>query len=670
MLARLYIELNGHAASSVHDYRRELDLSNGCVRLQYRHAGVRYTRTCFASYPDDVIVVRLICEEGGTHEGRLQLVSAHDDPTSDYRHDTLGFAGALPNGLRYAACSKVLTEGGKTEMRAGALHFSGCSALTIIFSGGTDYAPSSIHGYRDRSIVPLRLSVDKARAAAAANASDLLGTHVADYRSLYDTMRMDLGHSNPAQRELDTWQRLRLRAGEGAAADPELEATYLQFGRYLMISASRGSLPANLQGLWLKDNTPPWMGDYHTDINLQMNYWLPDRAGLGVCFDALTRYCLSQVDSWTRITHAHFNDSRNRFRNSSGKIAGWTVAISTNPFGGNGWWWHPAGNAWLCNSLWQHYQYTQDRGYLRQIYPLLRGACEFWEARLVEIEVPDAQGGSRRVWVDDKDWSPEHGPEDAVGITYAQELVWDLFENYREASRILARDARYAEVIGNLQHRLYLPQVSPTTGQLQEWMSADDLGEHEHRHLSPLVGFFPGDRIHPDRGQVALVGGVTKLLEARGMSSYGWACAWRAACWARLGDAEKAYQLILANLSPSQDHSNGSAVNLLDIYSLGADSSAFQIDANFGTPVAMLEMLVYSRPGKIKVLPALPAAWSKSGRISGVGARGGFLVDLEWHEGRARSIELTSVGGLTTEVVFDGTARTVSMKPGSRIRVL
>lgn len=670
MLARLYLELEGHGGASIHDYRRELDLSNGCVRVQYRHHGVGYTRTYFASQPDDVIVIRLTCEKGGLHSGKLQLVSAHEDVTGGLDNSTLHFSGRLPNALRYAAASKVIADDGRTEIRGNILEFSKCSALTVIFSGGTDYAPCLEDGYRDPSAVPLNLAIEKTRRASTATAPTLLDTHTADYRSLFDTMLIDLGRSDDALRNQDTWQRLITRASNGAAPDPELEATYLQFGRYLTIAGSRDSLPTNLQGLWLKDNTPPWMSDYHTDINLQMNYWLPDRAGLGICFDALTRYCLSQFESWTRITKAHFNDARNRFKNSSGKLAGWTVAISTNPFGGNGWWWHPAGNAWLCNSLWQHYQYTQSKGYLQKIYPLLKGACEFWEARLIEITTTDDTGTVRKVLVDDSDWSPEHGPEHAKGITYAQELVWDLFENYAQSSAILSRDQGYAEAIKQLQQRLYLPQISPITGRLQEWMSPKDLGEDEHRHLSPLVGFFPGDRIHLDRSPAELIDGVTRLLEARGMSSFGWACAWRAICWARLRNSEKAYQLIITNLSPSHANSNGSAMNLFDIYSFGADSSAFQIDANYGTPVAMLEMLLYSRPGKIEILPALPLAWSKSGRITGVGARGGFLVDMEWRDGKATSIELTSVGGVSTNVIFNGQSQAVATGIGSRTKIL
>ena len=227
----------------------------------------------------------------------------------------------------------------------------------------------------------------------------LLGTHVADFRALSDTMSIDLGSSTAAQRAMDTWSRLQARAAGGGTPDPELEASYLQFGRYLTITGSRDGLPLSLQGPWLETNSPAWMSDYHTDINIEMNYWLTDRAGLSSCFDALANYCLSQLPCWTQLTKELFLDQRNRYRNTSGKVDGWAIAFSTNIYGGLGWWWHPAGNAWLCLSLWQHFEFTQDLGFLRKIYPLLKGAAQFWVARLITTTITDPLTGSRgRCW--------------------------------------------------------------------------------------------------------------------------------------------------------------------------------------------------------------------------------------------------------------------------------
>lgn len=676
MLAKFYLSIDGHDAAHVTDYRRELDLDQGYLRVSYRKDGIAYAWQIFASHPDDMIAIHLSQDGGGNYGGSLVLHGMHGDtartevlpgstPTA-----TAHFGGRLDNGLRYATSIMAVAGSGDLHADEGGLHFSNYGTLTIILCGGTNYTSDLTKGYMDPSLDPLQLAARKTRAAALHSPAVLLHTHIADYRGLFDTMRVDLGASTKTQRAMDTWTRLQARAEAGAPPDPELEATYLQYGRYLTIAGSRDSLPTGLQGLWLDSNVSPWMADYHSDINIQMNYWLPDRAGLPSCFEPFTNYCLSQLQAWTDISRKHFNDPRNGYRNSSGKIAGWTIGISTNIYGVGGWRWHPAGNAWLCNNLWQHYQYNPDPAYLARIYPLMKGACEFWESRLLTLSVKDpATGLMRDVLIDDADWSPEQGPTDAKGITYAQELVWDLFENYRQASSLLGKDAGYAATIAGLQARLHLPQVSSKTGWLEEWMTPDDLGEPEHRHLSPLVGFFPGDRIRVGESAPELIEGVTRLLEARGTGGYGWASAWRAMCWARLGNAKKAYRLILNNLSPSRNRSNGTAQNLFDMYQRDADNDAFQIDANFGTPTAMLEMLLSSRPGLIVLLPALPDAWAASGSVTGIGARGGFKVDLSWKRGKVTSVAVRSVGGERTRLKFGRWEKAVSLRPGESVRV-
>ncbi|KJV32523.1 glycosyl hydrolase family 95 catalytic domain-containing protein [Luteibacter yeojuensis] len=667
MLARLHLTIEGHDAALVNDYRRELDLGQGVLRVSYTKDGIAYAWAAYASHPDDVIVLQLTQGGGGAFTGSLALQGMHGD-TSRADGTACHFSGVLANGLRYAAAVQASAADGTVTASGQGLRFANCSALSVIVCGGTNYTPELAKGYMDASLDPLQLAMQKINAAARETPATLLATHVADHRALFDAMRVDFGTSSKAQRGLDTWTRLKARAAPGSPADPELEATYLQYGRYLTIAGSRDRLPTGLQGLWLDSNTSPWMADYHGDINIQMNYWLPDRAGLPACFEPFTAYCLSQLPAWTASTREHFNDPRNSYRNSTGKIAGWAVGISTNIYGGGGWRWHPAGNAWLCNNLWQHYQYNPDRGYLARIYPVLKGACEFWASRLLTVSVKDpASGAMREVLVDDADWSPEHGPTDAKGNTYSQELVWDLFENYRQACSLLGKDAAYAAAIGKLQAKLYLPQVSPKTGWLEEWMTPDDLGEHEHRHLSPLIGFFPGDRIRVDGSSPALIEGVKRLLEARGTGGYGWACAWRAICWARLGNAAKAYELVITNLKPSEHLTNGTALNLFDMYQLDATSEAFQIDANYGTPTAMLEMVMSSRPGLIELLPALPDAWRARGSVVGLGARGGFRVDLAWVDGKVTVVTVRSVGGGKTTLKAGAWTKEVSLDPGGSV---
>ncbi|MEU8703243.1 glycoside hydrolase N-terminal domain-containing protein [Streptomyces sp. NPDC048680] len=653
MLAKTVLKIPAHTIGAVSGYRRTLDMSNGLVTASYQAGGVTYRREVFSSHPDDVIVVRLSQSGGGTYTGSLALSGTHGETVSvNAGAAEASFSAALPNALKYATVVKASGKGGTVSASGTEVTFSNCTEVLLVLSGGTNYKADASVAYKDTSLVPLDVARTKASRATTAGGPALLATHVSDFQRLQQRMTVNVGTSSAAQRAMDTPARLTARAAAGSAPDPELEASYLQYGRYLTICGSRGSLPTNLQGLWLDSNAPSWMSDYHTDINVQMNYWLPDRAGLSECFDAFTDHCIAQLPGWQATTKDLFQDSRNRFRNTSGKVAGWTLGISTNIWGGNGWWWHPAGNAWMCNSLYEHYEYTLDAAHLAKIYPLLKGACEFWESRLIATTVTDpATGGTKQVLVDDHDWSPEHGPQDARGITYAQELVWQLFQNYRAAAAALAKDAAYAATVSGLQDRLYLPEVSATSGWLEEWMSDDNLGETTHRHLSPLIGLFPGDRIDLEHAPAELIAGATKLLEARGMASFGWASAWRASCWAKLKHADKAYELVLDVLRPSVNFSNGSAINMFDMYSFGS-SSVFQIDANYGTPTAMIQMLVESRPGQVELLPALPRAWAAAGAVTGIGVRGGLTLDLRWKDGQVTEATLHGAAGTSTDVVF------------------
>ncbi|MFE9611245.1 glycoside hydrolase N-terminal domain-containing protein [Streptomyces sp. NPDC006012] len=668
LLAELTVDIPGHDLGTVDNYRRTLDLAQGLVSASYDLAGVTYQRQIFASRPDDVIVLYFSQRGGGTYTGTVSLAGTHGETTTaDSAGRYASFGGSFANGLKYGAAVTAYSSSGRVAVDGTSISFSRCKDLTIVVGGGTDYAPDAAAGFRNPSLEPERLARTKVLDAARNSATALLYTHVADFRPVFERLDINLGTSSTAQRKLDTWGRIQARHRDDVP-DPELEAAYLQFGRYLMISGSRGSLPMGLQGPWLDGNDPDWMGDYHTDINIQMNYWMADRAGLSDCFDAYADYCVAQLPCWTEVTQRLFNSPTNRYRNSSGKITGWTVAISTNPYGGGGWWWHPAGNAWICQSLFEHYEYTQDAAYLEKIYPLVKGAVEFWEARLITTTVTDASGASREVLIADSDWSPEQGPLDAKGITYAQELVWNLFTNYRTATQVLGKDTAHSATVEDLRRRLYLPVVSPKTGWLEEWMSPDNLGETTHRHLSPLVGLFPGDRIRPDDSTPKdILAGTTALLTARGMDSYGWSNAWRSLCWSRLKHAENAYQLVINNLKPSARGSNGTAPNLFDIMDMGEGRGIFQIDANFGTPSAVVEMLVYSRPGHVELLPALPAAWAASGSVSGIGVRGGFVADLSWKNGKVTRATLRSVGGRDTTVVAGGSARKISLKPGQSV---
>ncbi|MBM0234911.1 glycoside hydrolase N-terminal domain-containing protein [Micromonospora sp. STR1_7] len=409
MLATLTVDIPGHDLGTVDNYRRTLDLAQGLVSVAYDVAGVGYRRQMFASHPDDAIVLHFSQQGRGTYTGTVSLAGTHgESTTAEHAGRYASFGASFANGLRYGAAVTVHSDTGTVAVTGAAISVTGCREFTVVVSGGTNYAPDAAAGFRDPSVDPERLARDKALAAARESVRDLLNTHVADFRQAFEQFAIDLGTSSAAQRELDTWERTQARWRDNVA-DPELEAAYLQLGRYLLISGSRGSLPIGLQGPWLAGNDPDWMGDYHSDVNIQMSYWLADRAGLTDTFDAFADYCVAQLPVWTEVTRRMFNTSTNRFRNTSGRIAGWAVAYSTNPYGGSGWWWHPSGNAWLCQNLFEHYEYTQDRAYLAKVYPVIKGAVEFWETRLVNVTVTDASGASREVLVADRDWSPSTG---------------------------------------------------------------------------------------------------------------------------------------------------------------------------------------------------------------------------------------------------------------------
>jgi alpha-L-fucosidase 2 len=656
-LGKLYIDLPNHAGAT--SYQRSLDISNSVVRTQYSVGGKTYRREIFSSFPDNVIVVRLT-SHGGTYDGTVSLVDGQGTQTVGESNHALSFSGAVSgSGELYTTYVAVIPDAGVASLNAAnaQITLQGCPALTIILAARTDYNGRYVDSYLT-SINPRNATIADVTNAAARGYRDLLERHVQDYQGLFGRMQLNLGTSSDAQRALTIPERLLARQVDAAAADPELEAMYVQFGRYLTISSSRGSLPANLQGLWSTTNNPAWMADYHTDINVQMNYWLADRAGLPECQQPFADYVTGQFPSWVQSTRNHFNDAANvNYSNSSGKVAGWTVAISTGIYGSLGWDWSPPASAWYCRTLWNHYEYTLDKAYLASVYPVMKSACEFWQARLIK----DPKTG---LLIDDKDWSPEQGPHQQLGITYAQELVWDLFTNYVTASGLLGKDADFAGTVANLKAQLYLPKVSSTSGQLQEWMDDSIVSEVGHRHLSPLIGWFEGERITLD-SDPKLVAGVKALLTARGYDSMGWGLAWRIACWAHFHDAATCYSMIpkLLRYSTGNDGVNGTFANMFDAYT----GSIFQIDANFGGPAAMLEMLMQSRMDRITLLPALPSQWG-TGSVKGLRAKGGFAVDLAWTRGTLSSVKLTSVGGTQTVLRYGNVWRAVGIPANSTAR--